>query len=105
MKTLSMDKKYPAHPKKQHSLAKVWNSYPDFFQNNNAGILLAPSIERIIGEIFARGQFYYCRIKFAASTLCSHHENILSMHGFHKYPTHLKEVIHLIHPDDLEFVM
>ena len=105
MKTLTMDKKYLAHPKKKHPLAQVWNSYPDFFQNKDIRILPAPSIERIIGEIFAPGQFYYYVINFADSTLCSHHENILTMHGLNKYPVHLKEIIDLIHPDDLEFVM
>ncbi|AZA80676.1 helix-turn-helix transcriptional regulator [Chryseobacterium lactis] len=99
-----MDKKFLT-PKKHHPLIKVWNSYPEFLQNTTTMALPAPSIERIIGEIFAPGKFYYYVINLVDSTLSHHHENILEIHGFHKYPVHLKEIIDLLHPDDIEFVM
>lgn len=103
MKTLTMTKKYLTQAKKLHPLVKVWNNYPEILQNNNIK-LPVPSIENIIGEIFAPGQFYYYVINFEDSTICNHHEHILEMHGLNKYPVHLKEIIDLIHPDDLEFV-
>ncbi|RLJ34005.1 regulatory LuxR family protein [Chryseobacterium sp. 7] len=100
-----MKKKYLTHAKKPHPLIKVWNDYPEILQNNNR-ILPVPTIENIIGEIFAPGKFYYYVINFADSTItCDHDEDILAIHGLNKYPVHLKEIIDLIHPDDLEFVM
>ncbi|MCJ7933266.1 MAG: helix-turn-helix transcriptional regulator [Chryseobacterium sp.] len=99
-----MKKIYLTQAKRQHPLLKVWNDYPEILQNANS-ILPYPSIESIIGEMFAPGKFYYYIINFADSTICNHHENILTMHGLNKYPVHLKEITDLIHPDDLEFVM
>lgn len=104
MKTLTMDKKLLPQAKKPHPLLKVWNSFPEILQNNNT-MLSFPSIERIIGEVFAPGKFYHYVINFADSTIYNHHEDILKIHGLAKYPVHLKEIIDLIHPDDLEFVM
>lgn len=104
MKTLTMDKKFITQAKKPHPLTKVWNSYPELLQNDNT-MLSVPSIERIIGEVFAPGKFYHYIINFADSTIYNHHEDILKIHGLSKYPVHLKEIIDLIHPDDLEFVM
>jgi len=99
-----MTKKYLTQAKKPHPLIEVWNDYPEILQNDNR-ILPVPSIEQIIGEVFAPGKFYYYVINFADSTISHHHENILKMHGLSKYPVHLKDIIDLIHPDDLEFVM
>lgn len=99
-----MNKKFLTQAKKPHPLIKVWNNYPEILQNDNS-ILPSPAIESIIGEMFASGRFYYYVINFADSTICNLHEHILEIHGLSKYPTHLKEIIDLIHPDDLEFVM
>ncbi|WP_346986538.1 LuxR C-terminal-related transcriptional regulator [Chryseobacterium sp. POE27] len=99
-----MKKKHLTNAKKLHPLIKVWNDYPEILQNDNR-ILPTPLIEKVIGEIFSPGKFYYYIINFADSTIFNHHENILKLHGLKKYPTHLKEIIDLIHPDDLEFVM
>lgn len=104
MKTLTMDKKFITQAKKPHPLTKVWNNYPELLQNEKT-MLSVPSVERIIGEVFAPGKFYHYVINFADSTIYNHHEDILKIHGLSKYPVHLKEIIDLIHPDDLEFVM
>ncbi|WP_430827224.1 hypothetical protein [Chryseobacterium indologenes] len=97
MKTSTMNKKYLTHAKKPHPLIKVWNNYPEILQNDNR-ILPIPSIQEIIGEVFSPGRFYYYVINFADSTLFCPHDNILTLHGFKKYPAHLKEIIDLIHP-------
>lgn len=100
-----MKKKHLTHAKKPHPLIKVWNDYPEILQNDSR-ILPVPTIENIIGEIFAPGKFYYYVINFADSTIiCNQEEDILAIHGLHKHPVHLKEIIDLIHPDDIEFVM
>lgn len=100
-----MKKKHLTHAKRPHPLIKVWNDYPEILQNDSI-ILPVPTIENIIGEVFAPGKFYYYVINFADSTIiCNHDEDILAIHGLHKHPVHLKEIIDLIHPDDVEFVM
>lgn len=99
-----MDERFLTDAEKPHLLVKVWNDYPEILQNGNE-IFPPPSIEKIIGDVFSMGEFYYYVINFADSTLSGHHPNILTMHGLKDYPYHLKEVIDLIHPDDLDFVM
>lgn len=100
-----MKEKHIAKPIKKHPLSDVWNSHPDALSNNLSIAIPPPSIEKIIGEMFAVGEFYYYVINVANSTLSNHHENILKLHGLRKYPMHLKEILDLIHPDDLEFVI
>lgn len=89
---------------KEHPLIEIWNSYPGIRKNDNK-TLQRPQIERIIGEMFAIGKFYYYVLNLTNSTLSHHHENILPLHGLKKYPENLKEVIDLTHPDDIPFVM
>lgn len=87
-----------------HALQKVWNGYSDFF-NNKHQILQAPAIEKLISDMFSVGRFYYYVLNITDSTLTNHHENMLAMHGLKKFPLHLKEVLELVHPDDMGFVM
>jgi DNA-binding CsgD family transcriptional regulator len=89
---------------KQHPLLKVWKTYPSD-RKENKNITHQPPIERIIGEMFAIGEFYYYVINLTNSTLSHHHENILKLHGLKKFPENLKEVIDLTHPDDIDFVI
>lgn len=64
-----------------------------------------PSMERFIAEIFSPGEFYSYVLNITDSTLSHQHENILQMHGLKNYPNHLKEIIDLIHPEDIPFVI
>lgn len=89
---------------KKHPLIEVWDTYPGVRQNGKKDLSIPP-IERIIGEMFAIGEYYYYVLNLTNSTLSYHHENILKLHGLKKYPENLKEVIDLTHPDDIEFVM
>lgn len=89
---------------KKHPLIEVWNSYPGV-RKDSKKTLERPPIERIIGEMFAIGQFYHYVLNLTNSTLSHHHENILKIHGLKEYPQNLKEVLDLTHPDDIPFVM
>ncbi|KPE51948.1 LuxR C-terminal-related transcriptional regulator [Chryseobacterium indologenes] len=88
---------------KNHPLVEVWNTYPGVRRNRK--ILNIPPIERIIGEMFAIGEFYYYVLNLTNSTLSHHHKNILKLHGLCSFPENLKEVIDLTHPDDIGFVL
>lgn len=87
-----------------HILKKIWSQYSEFL-NDKQQTLTTPPIEKLLGEIFSIGKFYYYTINISDSTLSNHHESILGIHGFKKFPLHLKEILELIHPDDLDFVM
>ena len=100
-----MKEKSIAKPTKPHLLSDIWNAHPDALSNNYNAVTDPPSVEKIIGEMFAMGPFYYYVINMANSTLSNHHPELLKMHGLKRQPQHLKEIINLIHPDDLEFVM
>ncbi|GAB0155347.1 hypothetical protein CHRYSEOSP005_06080 [Chryseobacterium sp. Alg-005] len=87
-----------------HLLREIWNSYPGIGKEKKE-ILKKPPIERVIGEMFSIGEFYYYVLNLTNSTLSHHHEGILKIHGLKNYPESLKEIIDLIHPDDIPFVM
>lgn len=92
------------HSEKKHPLIEVWNTYPGV-RKENKDISIIPPIERIIGEMFTIGEFYYYVLNFTNSTISHPHENILKLHGLKKHPQHLKEILDLIHPDDIEFII
>jgi len=100
-----MDKNYSISSKKAHPLLKVWNAYPHSLSNTAKTISSPPPFEQIIGEMFAIGEFYYYAINIPDSTIISPHINMLKIHGLNRFPKYLKEIIDLIHPDDLDFVL
>lgn len=71
-----MKEKQIAHLIKKHPLSDVWNSHPEALSNNNEEIVGPPPIEKIIGEMFAIGQFYYYVLNLANSTLSNHDPTI-----------------------------
>lgn len=88
----------------KHPLVDIWNAYPGI-RKSDVKILEKPPIERIISEMFAIGKYYYYVLNLTNSTLTNHHENVLQLHGLKHYPLHLKQIIDLIHPEDLPFVV
>ena len=88
---------------KKHPLVEVWNSY-SATRKRSMQISNIPPIERIIGEMFAIGEFYYYVLNLTNSTISHHHPDILKIHGLEEYPHNLKEVIDLLHPEDIAFV-
>lgn len=100
-----MDKKYNVKPIKKHVLENVWNSYPEALSNNVKSIPPPSTLQNIIGDVFALGEYYYYVINVFDSTVINFHPDILKIHGLKKYPKHLSEIINLIHPDDIQFVV
>ncbi|NPA07673.1 MAG: LuxR family transcriptional regulator [Chlorobi bacterium] len=88
---------------KKHPLVEVWNSYSGVGRQEKH-ISNIPPIERIIGEMFAIGEFYYYVLNLTNSVISNHHPDILKIHGLQEYPQNLKDVIDLVHPDDIEFI-
>lgn len=88
----------------KHILNKIWENYPEALKNEHQAVA-APTVEKLIAEMFALGKFYYYVLNTTDSTLSNFHENILEMHRLKAYPQHLKEILDLIHPEDIAFVI
>lgn len=89
---------------KDHLLTEIWKSDPELF-NLEIQPLETPALEKIFADFFSVGKYYFYVLNIAEGTLSNHHENIIEMHGFKKYPHSLSEIIDLIHPDDVPFVL
>lgn len=88
-----------------HVLTQVWENEPELFELSGQHTKNEPPLERVFADYFALGPYYYYVVSLPGSTLSHHHENILKMHGLKKLPETLSEIIDLIHPDDLQFVV
>jgi len=89
---------------KNHILSKVWEQFPDLMENESV-IVKLPSIEKIIAEMFSVGEFYYYILNVTDSSLSNCSKSILKIHGLKDLPRHIGEILDLIHPDDLAFVV
>lgn len=100
-----MEKQKDFLPEKKHHILKtVWDQYQSVM-GSDVQVISAPSVERFLADIFSPGEFYLYVLNITDSTLSNHHGNILKLHGLEKYPQHLKEIIDLIHPEDIPFVI
>lgn len=90
---------------KKHILTDVWKKYPEAISNKYSTTSNPVQIEHLVAEIFTSGPFYYYMINISNSTLSDCNDDLLKMHGLTTFPVHLKDIIDLIHPDDLGFVM
>ena len=91
---------------KKHVLNDVWDSYRENLAvDYHKSSLRTPSVERLIAEMFSVGAFYYYVVDVSDSSLHNCHDNVLNMHGLESHPKHLSEIIELIHPDDISFVI
>ncbi|OJX54824.1 MAG: helix-turn-helix transcriptional regulator [Flavobacterium sp. 38-13] len=89
----------------RHVLNKVWEKYPQAMENKHKEVNVPINIGALVSEMFAVGEFYYYVINITDSTISNFHSNILSIHGLSAFPKHLSEIIALIHPDDVSFVI
>ncbi|MBZ4192469.1 helix-turn-helix transcriptional regulator [Niabella beijingensis] len=89
---------------KQHALIDIWDSYPLAIAKHSRPADKLPDIEKIVAQMFAIGDFYHYVIDVANGTVSDFNESVLRIHSLDAYPIHLKEIIDLIHPDDIGFV-
>lgn len=88
----------------KHVLHLVWD---DYRREMGAELRTAKKIpyQRIIADLLSVGEFYYYTLNIGDSSINNFHENILRLHGLTSYPQHLSEIIALIHPEDIPFVI
>lgn len=90
--------------KKKHLLSDIWDSYPELLplQSINQQKI---DISKIIADILAIGPFYYYTVNIGNYSLSQVSEKILDIHGLDKFPESLQDIMDLIHPDDLNFIL
>lgn len=89
---------------KKHHLSRVWNEFQEIGKEKTSHITI-PLIEKYISEIFSVGQFYYYVLNLFDGKLTNFGNDIISMHGLKKLPNHVEEILNLIHPEDISFVI
>ncbi|MGJ1284861.1 LuxR C-terminal-related transcriptional regulator [Sphingobacterium spiritivorum] len=90
--------------KHRHLLADLWESYPDALSNNFQSEK-SYGIVNHLSDLLAVGPYYHYVINIADYSVSQVSERTASIHGLASRPTTIKEIIDLIHPDDLEFVL
>ncbi|MEZ0450719.1 LuxR C-terminal-related transcriptional regulator [Sphingobacterium thalpophilum] len=88
----------------EHSLTPIWAKYPEIFSTDGVSVD-ASKIVDLISEIFITGDYYYYLINILEQRISHQHPAICSIHGLTNVPMHLQEIINLIHPDDIPFVL
>lgn len=90
--------------REKHVLNSVWEVYPENVGKEIAPVNI-PLFEKIIAELFSVGEFYYYVLNIADSSISNPHKNVKKLHGLKSYPKHLAQIIALIHPEDIPFVI
>lgn len=91
--------------KQKHSLTDIWDNYPAVYSDKNYSSGAHQEIMKRVAEILTPGPFYYYTITYPDNSLQNFSESILQIHGLKEYPTSLHNIIELIHPDDIAFVL
>lgn len=85
-------------------LAEVWENYPVALSDK-----LVPDQPRVAIDHFmdmtSTGSYYYYVINVGDYSLQQVSERTLRIHGLKDYPYTLQQIIDLIHPDDVDFVL
>lgn len=89
---------------KKHGLMPIWDKAPEIFSPEDV-IVDQDHILELISDIFIVGDYYYYLIDIHRQMLSHHHPRLCSIHGLAADPIGLQEIIDLIHPDDIPFVL
>lgn len=90
--------------KNRHLLSEVWEEFPEQLTDGYSELVHIP-LGKYLADILAIGPSYYYVLNVIDNTLQQVSENILQIHGLAEYPVFLNDVIALVHPDDVEFVV
>lgn len=91
--------------KREHPLSDIWDKHPAVYTDKNHLSEIQPEIVKRVAEILTPGPFYYYTITYSDNSLQNFSESILHIHGLEEYPANLRNIIELIHPDDIAFVL
>lgn len=88
----------------QSDLVKTWERFPEIFSPEKGEVKTTDWVDLIADFLFT-GNYYYYVIDIADQSLSSQHKNILKTHGIKDLPQQLQQIVDLVHPEDLDFVM
>lgn len=88
----------------ENHLVTVWDNYPEIFSPEKV-MERQLSLVDLLADFLFTGTYYYYIIDIIGQTLSSQHANILKTHGLTDMPETLQEIIDLVHPDDMDFVI
>lgn len=89
---------------RENQLVTSWDNYPEIFSPEK-GIAHQLSLVDLIADFLFTGNYYYYTIDIIGQALSNLHPNILKTHGLTDMPETLNEIIELVHPDDMGFVI
>ncbi|MFD1772093.1 helix-turn-helix transcriptional regulator [Sphingobacterium suaedae] len=88
----------------ENQLVTSWDNYPEIFSPEK-GMEHKLSLVDLLADFLFTGSYYYYTIDILGQALSNQHRNILQVHGLTEMPQTLNEVIDLVHPDDMDFVI
>ena len=90
--------------KHRHLLAEVWENYPVALSDKLVPDQPKMAIDHFM-DMMSVGSCYYYIINVGDYSLQQVSERALGIHGLKDYPHTLQQIIDLIHPDDVDFVL
>lgn len=90
--------------RKKHTLSDAWEYFDQHLSASNK-IMNHPDLTMFLSDILCIGPYYYYTFDVRSIALQQVHPNVLRIHGFKEIPTSLSQIIDLVHPDDIEFVI
>lgn len=92
------------HTKHRHLLANLWESYPEAISLDRP-TSQHHDITKELVDFLAMGPYYFFIIDIGDYSIKQVSDGTLSIHGLREYPTILNQIIDLIHPNDLDYVL
>lgn len=89
---------------KENQLVSSWDNYPEIFSPEK-DIAHQLSLVDLIADFLFTGNSYYYTIDILRQALSNLHSNILKTHDLAQMPETLNDIVNLVHPDDIEFVI
>ena len=89
---------------RRRMLSSLWAAKPKSIVAEGVLSLPDPFIEHLAGAL-AVGPCYYYSIHLADHKIHHHTDRILSIHGLRRLHVAVQDIIELIHPDDMDFVI
>lgn len=88
----------------RQQLSGLWSPYPAYLADKHT-VPQVHSVGKHLAEILAVGPFYYYFSRSSDYRISHSSNTILTIHGIGAYPESVQQIIDLIHPDDIDFVI
>lgn len=89
---------------KENQLVTSWDNYPEIFSPEK-GVEQQLSLVDLLADFLFTGNYYYYTIDILGQAISNQHPNILKIHGLADMPKTFNEIVELVHPDDMGFVI